>query len=169
MFLHCLSQGLQEQDQKKLRHAPGPHQSSTRTMALTRLALCHSTQHTVVEGLLFKTSFPMNPKPSLRQTGYGYQGLIVTELLAQRGRASSSLRSGGPCLPLLSALKFLLRFFRSRKGVFFIFLRSSYTNIGKIDKRVNMTWYMIIMEFQAAAKNNRKDLENRKRPAVQYV
>ena len=32
-----------------------------------------------------------------------------------------------------------------------------------------MTWYMIIMEFQAAAKNNRKDLENRKRPAVQYV
>ena len=119
MFLHCLSQGLQEQDQKKLRHAPGPHQSSTRTMALTRLALCHSTQHTVVEGLLFKTSFPMNPKPSLRQTGYGYQGLIVTELLAQRGRASSSLRSRGPCLPLLSALKFLLRFFRSRKVVCF--------------------------------------------------
>ena len=53
---------------------------------------------------------------------------------------------------------------------FVFFLRSSYTNIGKIDKRVNMTWYMIIMEFQAAAKNNRKDLENRKRPAAQqYV
>ena len=53
---------------------------------------------------------------------------------------------------------------------FVLFLRSSYTNIGKIDKRVNMTWYMIIMECQAAAKNNRKDLENRKRPAAQqYV
>ena len=54
--------------------------------------------------------------------------------------------------------------------LFFVFLRSSYTNIGKIDKRVNTTWYMIIMECQAAAENNRKDLENRKRPAAQqYV
>lgn len=36
----------------------------------------------------------MNPKPSLRQTGYGYQGLIVTEIVGPKRQGQLSQKWG---------------------------------------------------------------------------
>lgn len=149
---------------KKLRHAPGPIKSPQGRWPNSAKPCVTALSTPWLKDFFLKHLFQWIPSPLLDRLDMGTKGLIVIELLAQRDRASSSLRRGS-LSPTAFSFEVSVEILQKQESwvcAFFVFLRSSYTNIGKIDKRVNTTWYMIIMECQAAAENNRKDLENRK-------